>query len=248
MMASKRADYDALAVDPTIQRSGLLGGLGHKVSADGKHAFEPWETTELRTLALNPGIANAIAATHGVSASEVLEVGAWNLSNQRDGVNWFGTGASEFLSRTSIANHAAYERAMGGWHLTVESANAIEQANVAREKKKRIEEDRLNAARRETRLKAQDEGASVTSDRATKLQNKMLCFFNDYRKTCRHSTDVEVYENVAARMNALDDGGKPTVETQLTLQGNLHTANSVRQSLSVRANELTPKIKRAKNC
>ena len=92
----------------------------------------------------------------------------------------------------------------------------------------------------------QDEGAATTSDKATKLQMRMVDIFNDYRATFPYFTDTVVYAHVAKALNAFDESGKITDRTVLTLQGNAHKVDSVRKSLNTGSHLLTPKAKKQK--
>ena len=234
VVAAKSAEYTALAVDPQLRGGGLLGGGGQKVTADGKPAFPPWESTELKALGLSPSIAKPIARKHGVAYPDVLELGAWKLSNDNSAAMWRGSGASDFLSRMAIANAAAYERAMEGWQQTLADDIAITENRIDQEKKRRAADENDRARKRETmRNKVQPKGAQALAVKKSESDDLLVNLFNEERRKQPRLSDTAIRKNVAVELERR--GIK-------TLKGNAHTPESIRRALALHRARLNRQI------
>ncbi len=162
-------DFEALSNAPSETTThGLLGAMYQKVDATGKAAFAPWETTPLRTLALNPAIATPIAKTHGVTMSDVLSIGALSLPDSRHNVFFAGTGASTFFTRMAIQNLASYLVANEGWSEAIAVATAQErklsQSNAVNEE--------LQTTYRDSNEKREKQDAALAKGRVIANANR----------------------------------------------------------------------------
>jgi hypothetical protein len=109
LVESKRRRYEKEAETYSVQDAGfglgLLGG-GTPKRPDGTYILPPWENTPLKAFALNLDIAFGVAQRITHSVTDVLRIGAWNLSNVRDRLAWPHSGASDYLIRRGIHNLA----------------------------------------------------------------------------------------------------------------------------------------------
>lgn len=158
---------------PDTAPPGLLGATRQKVDASGNAAFSPWESTPLRTLALNPEIATPIAERHGVTVPNVLSIGALSLPDSRENGFMFASGASTHFARMAIQNFASYLTANEGWGKMIELA--MEQGREW--SKANIEKSALEASnsRFSAKIKAQEtalaKGRKVANENRTAHTN-----------------------------------------------------------------------------
>ena len=212
--ASISIEYEAMPVYAGEGSVGVFGGT-FKADANGKPWARPWETTPLRTLALHPELASAIALKYGVPQAEILELGAWNLPDNDASTPFGGFGASTYFARLSLSNGAVSKQAFSGWLAALNTDDA-ESARV-----NAIVEQNKEALKRHMR-QIQNDGRNATINQSNNLAAKMLQRFKTERRLQPHAKISDLFKNVAQHLN--DEG-------TLTLQKNKHTGESIRKIL-----------------
>jgi hypothetical protein len=206
---------------------GMLGGLlgVWAKREDGTYVSAPWETSLLKALAFDLMIAFDVAVKHGFSVEDIMELGAWNLSNAKANSYYGGGGASEFLIRVGLDDKAKLLRA--------------ERVTKSVLQSKQREQDAKRAQTIEHMREIQDGGAIATTSKAATLADALVKRFNRERHLCPTVKNAPAYRNVA---NYFNEHEIPPLNR--TLQGNLHTQESVRKILEQYQGQLTPRKSR----